>query len=367
MQSLQPRLSMSRVMAVVIALVMAVLALTAANSAKASASTADGTTPTGEPAQADSRPADPVFSFAVLPDTQQEVLQADDDRFLQRTQWLASERKRLDLRFVLHSGDVTNWGWLTPSQYTVASAAMKPLEEAKIPYALSIGNHDTRAVGWNGAGGYGGDAYVKNPECLQRFSPAECDTKKLVRHTEEWNAVFPPSRISALGGTFEAGKSDNMFTTYQAGGKKWLVLTLELWPRPEAVAWARQVVEAHPDSNVIVQTHSYLTASGSIEPTNGGYGSTSGQYLYDNLIKLYPNIKLVFSGHVGTAAHRTDVGVHGNVIHSFLECFHSNTTNPVRLVEINTRRNTLETRIYGPSTDESFPEFSVSLSGLNLV
>ena len=51
---------------------------------------------------------------------------------------------------MLHTGDVVNWGWLVPAQYAIASEAMLPLERAGIPYALTIGNHDTRAVGWNG-------------------------------------------------------------------------------------------------------------------------------------------------------------------------------------------------------------------------
>ncbi len=59
---------------------------------------------------------------------------------------------------------------------------------------------------------------------------------------------------------------------------------------------------AHPDENVIVLTHSYLEADGSISQSNGGYGATSPQYLYDNLIKVYPNIKFVLSGHVGISA-----------------------------------------------------------------
>ena len=308
---------------------------------------------------------DPTFTFAVVPDTQQEVLNVEDTRFLNRMQWLADHRARFDLRFVLHIGDLTNWGWLVPSQYEIASDAMRPLEQAGIPYTIAIGNHDTRAVGWNGVDGYGGSAYAQNPECKIRFSPEECDTRKLVMHTEEFNAVFPPERFAQVGGTFEPGKSDNLYTTYRAGGRDWLVLVLELWPRAEAVEWAKEVVAAHPDHNVIVNTHSYLTGDTSINQTNGGYGHTSGQYLFDELISQYDNIKLVFSGHTGIAGHRTDVGAHGNVVHSFLQTFHSNTTNPVRLVTVDTRKGSLETSIHGPYTGETFAEYDVDLSGID--
>ena len=93
------------------------------------------------------------------------------------------------------------------------------------------------------------------------------------------------------------------------------------------MAWANGVVAANPTKNVIVSTHSYLAADGSISTSNGGYGSTSPRYLFDNLVKLHPNIKMVLSGHVGQAAVRTDTGVNGNKVLSFLQAFHS-TTNP---------------------------------------
>jgi hypothetical protein len=52
--------------------------------------------------------ADPVFSFAVMPDTQNEV-SSTDPRFPKRAAWLVKTRALLDLRWVLHSGDLKNW------------------------------------------------------------------------------------------------------------------------------------------------------------------------------------------------------------------------------------------------------------------
>jgi hypothetical protein len=46
--------------------------------------------------------------------------------------WLVDNRNSLDLRFVAHTGDVVNWGWLEPAQFNVASDAAKILENAKI-------------------------------------------------------------------------------------------------------------------------------------------------------------------------------------------------------------------------------------------
>jgi hypothetical protein len=303
------------------------------------------------------------FSIAVLPDTQKETMYASNTRFANRTKWLVDHRAKLNLKYVLHTGDVVNWGWLVPSQFTIAKAAVKKLADAGIPYSLTIGNHDTAAVGWNGKAGstgYGGSAYAYNPECKVRLSTAECRSRLLVRKTAEFNQAFPVSTIKSVGGAFEAGKVDNIWTMFEAGGTKWLVLTLELWPRAAVVTWAQKVVAGHPGYNVVVQTHSYLTDSGGINQTNGGYGATSGQYLFDNLIRRYPNIKLVFSGHTGMAARRVDKGLNGNKIVSYLQTFHSGTTNPVRIVTINPASGLVTTRIIAPYTNETWSSYSTS-------
>jgi hypothetical protein len=65
--------------------------------------------------------------------------------------------------------------------------------------------------------------------------------------------------------------------------------------------------------------------------------------LYDNLIRRYPDIRLVFSGHTGIAGGRLDTGDGGgggNSIASFLGTFHSATTNPIQIVDIDTASNT---------------------------
>ncbi len=292
--------------------------------------------------------ADTKFAFAVMPDTQQEVLNASDTRFRHRTNWLVANRSTLDLRFVTHSGDVVNWDTPDHSQYVIARDAMRPLETAGIPHSLAIGNHDTQATGVGGG--------ARDP----------ARTRELVRDTTVFNQYFTPAQYGALAGQFEAGKVDNSYSLFEAGGVYWMVMTLELWPRVEVVNWAKASVAAHPRHNVIVVTHDYIDGNGNIEQS-AGYGATSPQYLFDNLIKQYANVRFVFSGHTGIAGYRTDTGVNGNRIHTFLQTFHSNTTNPVRLVEVDTAANSLHTWIYGPYTNQTFTEYDRVLTGLGLV
>ena len=164
----------------------------------------------------------------------------------------------------------------------------------------------------------------------------------------------------------EAGKIDNYYTLFEAGGVDWMVLSLELWPRTAVVDWARSVVAAHPTHNVIVVTHMYLNGDGTISTSNGGYGANSPKYLYDRLVSQYANVRFVFSGHTGQATHRIDTGVHGNRVVSFLQAMHSS-TNPVRIVEIDTAANEASTWIYAPATQTAYPQYDAVVGGLDLI
>ena len=286
-----------------------------------------------------------TFSIAVLPDTQHEVF-GGDQRFADRTQWLVDNRSALNLAFVMHTGDMMNWDTPDHAQYAVARSAMSKLDAAGIPWIPAIGNHDTAAVCPGGSACPGQSAHDN------------------LRRTETFNQYFPLSRFPRVGGTFEAGKIDNTWSTFTAGGEDWLVLNLELWPRPAVISWAAGVIAARPNQNVVIVTHSYLDGGGGIEQGNGGYGDTSPQYLYDNLVAPYSNVKLVFSGHVGMAGNRTDVRADGSKVVSVFGTFHSNSTNPTQIMTVDTAAGTVATRFYGPWDGTSWPQYALSVGGM---
>lgn len=274
------------------------------------------------------------FTLAVIPDSQQEVLKPDDDRLANRMQWLVAHRQALNLAMVLHVGDLMNWDTPDHIQYERASQAFKLLDDAGIPYAIAVGNHDTAATKEGG-------------------SAAAGKTNTNQRNTTTFNTYFPARRLNVVGRSWQEGKVENAWRTFRAGGLDWLVINLELWARAEPIEWARKVIDEHPHHNVIVLTHAFLTGKGDIQANNGGYGDQSPQFIFDNLIKPCANVRLVFSGHVGTHARRTDKGDHGNTVYSFLQCYHDNITNPVRLFEIDVKRKTITTRVYCPSIEKN--------------
>ncbi len=293
--------------------------------------------------------ADGVFSIAIIPDTQGEVngnTAINRRHFLNRTLWLADQQDELDLRCVVHTGDVVNWGDADHSQLVIAAEAMEVLPNAGIPTVITLGNHDTAAVG---VGGGAADS---------------TQTKVRVRDTSAFNSYLPISKYKGLV-PFETGKIDNSYLTFEACGTKWLVIALELWPRDVAIKWAEGVIKSKPDHNVIISTHSYLNSDGTIYQGKD-YGEQSPQYLYDNLVKKYENIKFVLCGHVGDSRVRTDTGVNGNKIVSLLGCFHAS-TNPVKILNIDVNKGEISGYVYVPFDNARWSQYDFAVSGLEFI
>lgn len=294
--------------------------------------------------------AEDSFTIAVIPDTQQEVLGANDTRFVNRIQYLLAQRSALNIKLMCQVGDLVNWDTPDHIQYQRASAGLKLLDDAKLPYVLCIGNHDTYAVG---EGGSARDS---------RY------TKEYVRNTDTFNSYFPVSRHQIVRGTHMANKIDTAYHTLTAGDRNWVVINVELWPRADHVTYVKNILNAHPNHNAIIVTHSYLNSNSTIYTSNGGYGANSPQYLWDQALKGCANVRLTLSGHVGTHGYRVDTGTNGNKVYSFLQNYASNFDNHVRLLTINTKTGTIQSRIHNPIKNATVNDGSTfTVSGVSWV
>lgn len=264
------------------------------------------------------------FVIPVLPDTQNEV-KHDPAMFTSQMQWIVDHKDLLNIPIVLHVGDVVDSN--NDIEFKRASEGFQILDNAKIPYAIAVGNHDTD---W-----------------------ASKDTGSAnanLRATKLFNSYFPVKRFRAQKGRFEKNKSDNALYTFKAGGLKWLVLALEFCARQEVVDWANKVMPKYPDYNVIVLTHYFLNGKGEIAPNNSGYGDLTCQSIYDQLIKKHANIRMVICGHTGSSTWRDDVGDHGNHIYEILQDYQGedNGGGYMRLLEIDPQAGTISAKMYSP-------------------
>jgi hypothetical protein len=310
-------------------------------------------------------PIDPgSWTMVVMPDTQHYADNAGNlPHFHAQTQWAADHVVSHNIKYVLHEGDIVNNNNVT--QWNNARPALDRMNGI-VPYALAPGNHD----------------YGPNGSSTTR------DT--LFHEPQYFGPGTPYASQPSIGGFFEAGKTDNSWHTFNAGGSDWLVLALEFGPRDEVVAWANDVVEANPDHKAILVTHAYMyfddtiydwATKGSSQSWNPySYGVASlpggvndGQDLWNNLVKLHENFRFVFNGHVlgdGTG-RRATLGDNGNVVHQILANYQMNTQGgqgDMRLLEFKPDGETVVVRTYSPSLDRydtaSDQEFTLNMNQL---
>ena len=217
-------------------------------------------------------PTDYAYSFAVIGDTQimsykyHDVLENMYD-------WIVDNVEEKNIQFVFGLGDITDR--CTDKEWSEARYAIHKLEGV-VPYSIVRGNHDR----------YDG--------CFEEYFDFE-------------------DYGDNVDGSFD-GTMKNTYQTFTVGEIKYLVLNLDFTFTDDAIWWANEVVEAHPDYNVIINTHIYLNTAGN-RISNIKYGSShTAEYLWNNLVSKHENIVLVLSGHVISEYVRmsVDEGEHGN-------------------------------------------------------
>jgi hypothetical protein len=169
------------------------------------------------------------WSLVLLPDTQKYSL-LHPEVFTLQTQWIAKNKDKYDIRYVLHLGDITDEN--SDIEWQNAQKALSELD-GKVPYALGTGNHDFYvAVG-----------------------------KSATWHESLLNKYFPPSKFKdwpTFGGVMKEDDTANCYHLFSAGGTDWIIIVLQWAPRNPDVAWANRVLAKYPKRKAILVTHAYL-------------------------------------------------------------------------------------------------------------
>jgi len=224
-------------------------------------------------------PLSPVepFRIAIIPDTQW-ASRKWPDVLETTTKWIAANHESMDIKYLLHVGDMVETGSFD-SDWKNFDAAISMLD-GKVPYILAVGNHD-----------------------LDKIEGA--------RSTVKFNEYFPRKRFersAGFGGTHPPKKNDNSYHTFDAGGIAWLVISLNFNPTDNELEWANKIVTLHRGYQVIVLTHSYLEHRGR---------DVSGENMWNKFVKSHENILMVFCGHLSTV-HYESVGDKGNKVYEML-------------------------------------------------
>ena len=238
------------------------------------------------------------FTIIIVPDTQLYTHQYVNnlDMFASQIRWIVDQKDASNVVFVLHEGDCTQVNsfaeWANFKRYM-------RLLDGVVPYAIAVGNHD------------GLDTPLENTALFNQFFP-----------------VSAYQSLPTFGGGFEAGKMDNCYHLFSAGGVDWLVLAIEFGPRDAVLDWANQVAAAHPQRRVILVTHTHIYSDDTLHgssPTHfwtpASYGRTNnGVEVWDKFLKKHANISFVFNGHVlnDGAGRLVGIGDHGNKVYQML-------------------------------------------------
>ena len=340
---------------------LGLLAASACGTDEGFAPTDAGTLDTlGQPASVDAGTPETgpeFFTVVVLPDTQYSYY-SSPSFFDAETRWIAANVAAERIAFVLHEGDIVD-SPLDPAQWAAARASMAALD-GKVPYVLTVGNHDLALT-------------------AQSNAPRTTLLNDAFPYTELENAP-------GFGGAFEAGHRENAYYLLPGGGRTWLVLALEFSPRPAVLAWAAQVLDDQKQLPAIVVTHAYLYSDGTrydlqgrvcqftgdcvTPPATGpapqcwnpvcylGDGSDGGT-IWNTLVLPHSNIVFVFSGHVANpapndAARLSSLRPDGTVCHQLLADYQADGTTGgdgyFRLLRISTD-GLVQVRTFSPYVD----------------
>ena len=248
------------------------------------------------------------YSIVIIPD-QQVMTYYYPEKLTNMYEWIADQIEPENVQMVLNLGDMTETN--SNSDWTRAKAAYDIIA-GKVPFMFVPGNHDYEGGGAN---------------------------QSSSRDSANMNTYFPLSmfrEMETYGGAYSEDKgiaddSSNTWQTFEVNGNKYLLVALEFGPRDSVLAWAGDVIAAHPDHQTIILTHGYLDGDASHLTGSGAPSSykfthsetdpcNDGDGVWDKLVSKHENIVMVLSGHIGVdnVVTNTRIGDNGNEVKEFL-------------------------------------------------
>ena len=289
-------------------------------------------------------------TIVVIPDTQNySSSDSNNAVFTAITEWIVDNRDSEGIRLVVHEGDIVNDAD-DHEEWVRAKASLSVLD-GHVPYALTTGNHDH------------GDTNAEHRGTLFNNYFAVGD-----------NPLNDPAAGGVLVAQHDPSRLENAAYTFEAGGRRMLVLALEWGPRDEVVAWADALMLDYPDHVAILVTHAYMyydetrydwdTYGGGQSWNPHSYGTASdpggtndGQELWDKLVGQHDGFAMTFNGHVlgDQVAYLASEGSAGQPVHQML--FNAQLEDQggdgwIRLVEFDEDGTTVHVRTYSPYRDQ---------------
>lgn len=284
------------------------------------------------------------YSFVVVPDMQI-MTHFKPQNFAQQSQWLVDNKETQKIQFVMYLGDMVELRYSQEPERSAKewASVKKNMEilDGKVPYTFVPGNHDY-------------DNWATSSRALTMFD-AHMPYSKY-------------SQASTFGGAFQEGTMANTYHLFQVGDVEYLIFCLEYGPRTTVLNWVDRITSEHPNSRVIVTSHSIVLPDGTLasgkahSPSNTiKYDSANnGLQMWELVMSKHANMFMSFNGHSpsDSVLTRTDIGVHGNKVYNTLIDFQgammSSAMNTLLIVRVNERTKMMSFCSYSPEYDACF-------------
>lgn len=267
------------------------------------------------------------FTLAFLPDTQIYTTNFRYyDIFYSQTQWIVDHQKQYNIRFTSHLGDLTHNN--EKGQWTVADKAFKIMDDAKVPYGVTAGNHDINA----------------NRHEFYTLTDDERST------TEQFLQLFSKERAAKFKDNYGSHSANgwNSFYFFEGNGQKYMVMFLDYYASDATLRWANSILAQYPEIPTILVTH-YLvrpTASGGSE-----FPNTPVRRLWSEVVNTNNQIFLTINGHYGGSGWSIKQNSFGNDVIAMVVDYQDETRGGngwFRLLEFDTENNKIYAKSFSP-------------------
>ena len=200
------------------------------------------------------------YSFAFVGDTQI-ITESYPDKLSKIYDWIINNKDNKKIQYVFGLGDITNSD--TDREWNDALKQISKLND-KIPYSLVRGNHDS---------------------------------------TSQFEKYFNTNIYKNQFEGFYNDSINNSWRTFKVGKVNYLLITFDYGPDDDVLNWASEIIENHPNHQVIITTHAYMFRDGTtldkndVWPPSSTGGVNDGDDIWEKLVSKHENIVLVVSGH----------------------------------------------------------------------
>jgi len=273
------------------------------------------------------------FVMPVLPDTQNYTKSLTGAKaFYAQTQWIADNKDDYNIVFTSHVGDLVNTAH-DLKQWKVADLAYKILDDAKIPYGVTAGNHDFR-----GDQAHDSSAYYDWPDNTR-------STREL------YLQYFSQERTSQVEENYGGHSVEgwNSYYYFEGNGEPYMVLFIDYVASEATYEWANLILEENKHIPTIIITHILS------KPVQEGTGSiiqcAQCIVFWEKLIYENNQVFMAISGHIPGSGYELKENKYGNDVILMIVDYqgdYNGGNGMMRLLEFDDRNNKISAHSFSP-------------------